>query len=114
MNNLFITETKKGNFKSTLDKSPRYAEVNKIQIYEKPKKKNKKNIRCNCKHEYELKGFEIPGLHKTAPQVFDGKIKTNYSQKQVFQIPGDNTKPPKQKEIRFTYTRDNKKLHKYG
>ena len=112
MNNLFITETKKGNFKSTLDKSPRYAEVNKIQIYEKPEKKNKKNIRCNCKHEYELKGFEIPGLHKTAPQVFDGKIKSNYTQDQIFDN-GSKAKPPKQKQVRFAYTNENKPLRKH-
>jgi len=113
MNNLFITETKKGSFRSTLDKSPRYAQVNKIQIYEKQKKKNKKKIRCDCKDEYRIQGFEIPGIHKTAPQLLNGKVKTDYSQDQIFEN-GSKAKPPKQKELKFAYTNENKKLHKYG
>ena len=113
MNNLFLTQNKKGDFRSTQDTNPRYAQVNKIQIYQKDKKKNKKKIRCDCKDEYKIPGFEIPGIHKTAPQVLDGKVKTNYTQDQIFEN-GSKAKPPKQKEIKFHYTNTNKKLHKYG
>tara|TARA_R110000744_G_scaffold173651_1_gene292391 strand:- start:166 stop:504 length:339 start_codon:yes stop_codon:yes gene_type:complete len=112
MNNIFNIDNSKHAFKSTLDITPRYADATKIQNYDKPKKINKKKIRVNEKKEYELVGHEIPGVHKTAPSLLNGKLKNNYTQAQIFEI--DNTKPPKPKTVRFTYTNENKKLNKYG
>ncbi len=111
MNNLFSQDNSKNAFKSTMDRSPRYANVNKIQIYDKPKKQKKYNIRLNNKNEYELRNHEIPNIHKSAPAVFNGRQKINYTQKQIFDI--DNTKPVKPKEFRFKYTNEDKPLHKY-
>ena len=112
MNKLFNIDNSKHAFKSTLDTNPRYADASKIQSYDKPKKINKKKIRINDNDEYKLQGHEIPGVHKTAPSLLNGEIKKKYSQRQIFEI--DNTKPPKQKTVRFTYTNENKKLNKYG
>ena len=108
----FNKSINKGDFRSTMDKAPRYANVDKIQNYSKDKKYGVKNARKKPgKDEYEIINHEIPSIHKKAPEIFDRQVKNNYKQEDIFEI--DNRKPKKQKEVRFNYTNDNKPLRKY-
>jgi len=103
---------KKGDFKSTMDKAPRYANVDKIQNYDKDKKFGVKNARKKPdKDEYKLVNQEMPSLHKKAPEIFDRQVKMNYKQEEIFEI--DNRKPRKPKDVKFYYTNNDKPLRKH-
>jgi len=108
----FNKSINKGDYKSTLDRRPRFANVDQIQNYDKSKNFGIKNARKKPKKdEYELVNHEIPSIHKLAPEVFDHKVKTNYKQEDIFEM--DKRKPKKIKEVRFYYTRDNQPLRKH-
>ena len=70
----------------------RLAQVNSIQQYSK---------HYNPKVEYKGYITEYPMIHHYAPKLLNGKVKTNYKQKEIFDI--DNSKPKKIPKPKFKY-----------
>ena len=87
----------------------RLAQVNSIQQYSKhynPKvehhyKKGGANPRYMKKDEYKGYITEYPMIHHYAPKLLNGKVKTNFKQKDIFDI--DNSKPKKIPKPKFKY-----------
>tara|TARA_R110000824_G_C14930881_1_gene648716 strand:- start:222 stop:545 length:324 start_codon:yes stop_codon:yes gene_type:complete len=93
--------TKPKNVHNYIIPKGRLAQVSSIQDYSK-EKKPKIHERVTLKDYNARTGSkEFPIIHKQAPQLLHGKVKTKFKQNEIFEL--DNTKPKKIKKVKLAY-----------